>query len=100
MNALQKRTVTRRRVKRSVLCALFHFPCLEDNEQDWPPYPVDAQPAERDDRTHTFVTTNNHNRVDPYLYRNTGMTGPGCVVMCNLINTHTAAAATTTTTQR
>ena len=33
----------------------FHFPlCSADHEQDWQPYPVDAQSAESDD-THTHA---------------------------------------------
>ena len=31
----------------------FRFPCSADHKQDWQPYPVDAQPAESDDHTHT-----------------------------------------------
>ena len=29
------------------------FPCSADHEQDWQPYPVDAQSAKSDDHTHT-----------------------------------------------
>ena len=31
----------------------FRFPCSADHNQDWQPYPVDAQSAESDDHTHT-----------------------------------------------
>ena len=30
----------------------WNFPCSADHEQDWQPYPVDAQSAESDDHTH------------------------------------------------
>ena len=33
------------------------FPCSADNEQDWQPYPVDAQSAKSDDHTHTHTHT-------------------------------------------
>ena len=32
-----------------------YFPCSADHEQDWQPYPVDAQSAKSDDHTHTDV---------------------------------------------
>ena len=33
-----------------------YFPCSADHEQDWQPYPVDAQSAKSDDHTHTHTT--------------------------------------------
>ena len=32
-----------------------YFPCSADHEQDWQPYPVDAQSAESDDPHHTHM---------------------------------------------
>ena len=32
-----------------------YFPCSADHEQDWQPYPVDAQCAESDDHTYTHI---------------------------------------------
>ena len=52
------------------------FPCTADHEQDWQPYLVDAYSAICDD--HTYIQ----------WHRMTRMTGPDCVVMCNLINTY------------
>ena len=34
-----------------------YFPCSADHEQDWQPYPVDAQSAKSDDHTHTHTVT-------------------------------------------
>ena len=53
-----------------------HFSCSADHEQDWQPYPVDPYSAICDD--HTYIE----------WHRMTRMTGPDCVVMCNLINTY------------
>ena len=60
-----------------------HFPCSVDHEQDWQPYPVDPYSAICDD--HTYIPP----REDQCeWHRMTRMTGPDCVVMCNLINTY------------
>ena len=53
-----------------------HSPCSADHEQDWQPYPVDPYSAVCDD--HTYICR----------HRMTRMTGPDCVVRCNLINTY------------
>ena len=60
-----------------------HFPCSADHEQDWQPYPVDPYSAICDD--HTYIHTYIHQCE---WHRMTRMTGPDCVVMCNLINTY------------
>ena len=52
------------------------FSCSADHEQDWEPYPVDPYSAIICD-DHTYIQ-----------HRMTRMTGPDCVVMCNLINTY------------
>ena len=57
-----------------------NFPCCSaDHEQDWQPYPVDPYSAICDD--HAYIHTYKWHRM-------TRMTGPDCVVMCNLINTY------------
>ena len=37
-----------------------HFPCSDDHEQDWQPYPVDPYSAICDDHTyiHTYISSN------------------------------------------
>ena len=61
-----------------------HFPCSDDHEQDWQPYPVDAYSAICDD--HTYILPPREDQCE--WHRMTRMTGPDCVVMCNLINTY------------
>ena len=56
-----------------------YFPCSADHEQDWQPYPVDPYSAICDD--HTYIRKCEWHRM-------TRMTGPDCVVRCNLINTY------------
>ena len=63
------------------------FPCSADHEQDWQPYPVDPYSAICDD--HTYIHTYIHMSEDQCeWHRMNRMTGPDCVVMCNLINTY------------
>ena len=57
-----------------------NFPCSADHEQDWQPYPVDPYSAICDDHIYMEDQCEWH--------RMTRMTGPDCVVMCNLINTY------------
>ena len=58
---------------------IFIFSCSAGHDQDWQPYPVDPYSAICDVTTHTYIHT---------WHRMTRMTGPDCVVMCNLINTY------------
>ena len=63
-----------------------HFPCSADHEQDWQPYPVDPYSAICDDHTYMSLIPPREDQCE--WHRMTRMTGPDCVVMCNLINTY------------
>ena len=66
-----------------------NFPCSADHEQDWQPYPVDPYSAICDDHTYIHTVSLIPPREDQCeWHRMTRMTGPDCVVMCNLINTY------------
>ena len=67
-----------------------YVPSSADHEQDWQPYPVDPYSAICDDHAcmHTCIHTYIHREDQCEWHRMTRMTGPDCVVMCNLINTY------------
>ena len=76
----------------------FDFPCSADHEQDWQSYAVGAQSAESDDHTHTHSMSEPGcvvmcNLIETHTHRKMSMSGPGCAVICNLINTHTHCRA-------
>ena len=66
------------------------FPCSADHEQDWQPYPVDPYPGTLlyVMTIHTYISLIPPREDQCEWHRMTRMTGPDCVVMCNLINTY------------